>query len=310
MIVGADAILRVQSILYRTDVESLRLSYLALAHAARVLKIHGLVGDVHLAYGDCSPSPILSAATIEAWQREVGTDNSLLAEYHFFGANLGSARGHNTLMSKAQGPLARDGAGGFLAIMNPDVKLAGDTLLQLLKTLLRPGVGLVEARQLPMEHPKHYDEQTGETSWASTATAITTSKIYWEVDGFDADTFFLYCDDVDFSWRVRELGYKVVFQPGAVIFHDKRLTLEGGWAASEAEAYYSAEAALLLTHKWSRSDLTNKYLMYFKSGLNPVLAKAAAEFEKRRASNTLPIPRNNAQEFAQFVGLEYAKHRF
>lgn len=310
MIPGADATLRVQSVLYCTDVESLKLSYLALAHAASVLKTHGLVGNVHLAYGDCSPSSILSTAMIELWQEEIGLENTLEVEYHFFGANLGSARGHNTLMSKAQGLLARGESGGFLAIMNPDVKLAGDTLLQLVKTLLRPSVGLVEARQLPIEHPKHYEEETGETSWASTAMAMTTSKIYWEVDGFDADTFFLYCDDVDFSWRVRELGYKVVFQPGALIFHDKRLSLNGDWAASQAESYYSAEAALLLTHKWSRADLTNKYLQYFKSGVNPVLAKAAVEFEKRRANSALPMPRSNAHAVAQFVGLEYAKHRF
>jgi len=310
MIPGADAILRVQSVLYRTDVESLKSSYFTLAHAASVLKTHGLVGEVQLVYGDCSPSSILSPAMIERWQEEVGPENALKIDYNFFGANLGSARGHNMLMSKAQGSLARDGTGGFLAIMNPDVKLAGDTLLQLLTTLLRPGVGLVEARQLPIEHPKHYEEETGETSWASTATAMTTSEIYWSVDGFDADTFFLYCDDVDFSWRVRELGHKVVFQPGAVIFHDKRLSLDGGWAASEAEAFYSAEAALLLTHKWSRSDLTSKYLLYFKSGVNPVLARAAVEFEKRRDNETLPSPRNNAHKIAQFVGLEYAKHRF
>ncbi|MCS3744339.1 glycosyltransferase family 2 protein [Rhizobium sp. BK661] len=307
---GTDAVLRVQSILYRTDTESLRLSFLAMAHAAKMLKIHGLVGQIHLAYGDCSPSPILSDALLERWHEEVGLADDLQVEYHFFDANLGSARGHNTLMSKAKGPLAKDGTGGFLAIMNPDVKLAGNAFLQLVKTLLRPGVGMVEARQLPIEHPKHYDEESGETSWASTATAVTTSKVYWDLDGFDAETFFLYCDDVDFSWRVRELGYKVVFQPGAVIFHDKRLSLDGSWAASEAEAYYSAEAALLLTHKWSRSDLTNKYLNYFQTCADPVLARAATEFERRRDSQTLPVPRTSAREIAQFVGLEYAKHRF
>jgi len=310
MIPGADAILRVQSILYRTDIVSLRSAFLALAHAAKTLQIHGLVGKIQVAYGDCSPTPILSDEILARWHEETNLMDTLQVEYHYFDANLGSARGHNTLMSKAQGPFMKDGSGGFLAIMNPDVKLAGDALLHLLKSLLRPTVGMVEARQLPIEHPKHYDEGSGETSWASTATAVTTSKIFWDLDGFDADTFFLYCDDVDFSWRVRELGFKIVFQPGAIIFHDKRLSVTGTWVASEAEAYYSAEAALLLTHKWGRADLTQGYLRYFKTSADPVLERAAAEFENRRNNNTLPSLRSGARGIAQFVGLEYAKHRF
>jgi len=28
-------------------------------------------------------------------------------------------------------------------------------------------------------------------------------ELFLELQGFDADTFFLYCDDVDLSWRVR-----------------------------------------------------------------------------------------------------------
>lgn len=302
--------LRVQTILYNTELSSLRMAYFALANAAKNAEKRCSIESVQIVYGDCSPAPILSDAILEEWRHELGEENAVSCEYHYFGQNLGSARGHNSLMNRAEGVFAQDGAGGLLVIMNPDVKLAGDALVHLIETLGRPQVGIVEARQLPIEHAKHYDEKTGETSWISTATALTRSKTFWEINGFDSDTFFLYCDDVDFSWRIRELGLKAIFQPASVIFHDKRLNIKGEWSATAAEAYYSAEAALFLTHKWSRHDLTRKYLAYFKLSSEPVLLKAAAEFESRREGNRLPEPRDPSHQIGQFVGLEYAKHRF
>lgn len=302
--------LRVQSVLYNTDIESLKYTYLSLAKAARILKLHGLVERVEMAYGDCSPTSILGNARVLEWQKELPEEDHVPFDIHFFGANLGSAKGHNTLMKHTSGPLAPDGEGGYVAIMNPDVKLSGDTLLNLMLTLLRPQVGIVEARQLPIEHPKHYDEKTGITSWVSTALAMTTSDIFWSISGFDADTFFLYCDDVDFSWRIREQGHLAVFQPAATIFHDKQLSSEGEWQVSSPEVYYSAEGALMLTHKWSRTDLTEKYLAYFENAEDPQLNKVAKAFKERREAKTLPEPRDKDHKIGQFVGLEYAKHRF
>ncbi len=300
--------LRVQAILYNTDLESLRKAFSALVRA--VENAIDQQKTVQVVYGDCSPIPILSQDTLEKWKEECTEHDAISVEYHYFGQNLGSAQGHNTLMNKAEGVFAQNGNGGLLCIMNPDVKLAGDALIFLIESLRRPQIGIVEARQLPIEHPKHYDEKTGETSWTSTATALTTTKIFWRVEGFDADTFFLYCDDVDFTWRIREIGLKALFQPASVVFHDKRLNIEGAWSASPAEIYYSAEAALLLTYKWSRSDLTEKYLAYFKSSSDPVLLKAAVEFDDRRQNNKLPMPRDLQHKVGEFINLNYAKHRF
>ena len=37
----------------------------------------------------------------------------------------------------------------------------------------------------------------------------------------------MYCDDVDFSWRVRLLGYKVIYRSDAPVFHAEASF--GGW---------------------------------------------------------------------------------
>ena len=72
---------------------------------------------------------------------------------------------------------------------------------------------MTEARQTPVEHHKEYDPQTGVTSWAATALAMIPYAVFQEVGGFDEKTFFMYCDDVDFSWMVREAGYQIIYGP-------------------------------------------------------------------------------------------------
>jgi GT2 family glycosyltransferase len=47
------------------------------------------------------------------------------------------------------------------------------------------------------------------------------------IDGAVLDpTFFMYCEDVDLSWRLRLLGYAIIYAPDAVVYH--RLSATGG----------------------------------------------------------------------------------
>jgi GT2 family glycosyltransferase len=130
------------------------------------------------------------------------------------------------------------------------------------------------------------------------------------VGGFDAETFFMYCDDVDFSWRVRLAGFKIIHTHSAIVFHDKRLTREGGWIASNSERYYSAEAALLLPYKYSRSDLTNQHLETFRASNDQCLIKAAEAFELRVKTGRLPTPIDSEHSVAQFIDGGYGPNRY
>lgn len=173
----------------------------------------------------------------------------------------------------------------------------------------RFGVGMVEAKQLPIEHPKDYDPNTGETGWATTACALIPLSQFRQLNGFDADSFFLYCDDVDYSWRVREAGFKVIFAPHATVFHDKRVSPVGGWQPSGAEQRYSAEAALMMAHKWSRPDLVAQISAMYKNA-GPNEQAALKNYEDKKAQGTLPTPRDAAHRIAEFNGYLYTRHRY
>jgi GT2 family glycosyltransferase len=302
--------LRLQSVLFNTDVESLKRAYLCAVNAVAYAVRTGIVTNAEFAYGDCSPVPILSQDIVDSWVEEARVSTYVPIKYTFFDSNKGSAAGHNALMEQVRERTQGPDGNSLLIIMNPDVKMAGDTIYCLGLTRNRWRVGFVEARQLPIEHPKSYDEISGKTAWASTAAAMTTTDIFWEVGGFDAATFFLYCDDVDFSWLIREKGYDVIFQPAAIVYHDKRLNADGSWPAGQAERYYSAEAALLLSYKWSRHDKTESWLQYFRESGDDFLVKAADAFEKRRAAGKLPIQRDPSHSVGVFSSGGYGPNRF
>ena len=301
--------IRVHSILYGNEPERIVQTVAHLDRAADLAIAAGALESVTLVYGDSSSTPVLDDAAIAAIAARSPALRSV--QNVFFGRNMGSARGHNTLIEHAQASID---AGGLpvdaVLIMNPDVMLAPDALIELARPLQNPKAGMVEARQLPIEHPKEYSPGTGETGWATTACALIPFRLLRELGGFDADSFFLYCDDVDYSWRTRLAGYSVIYQPSAAVFHDKRLGAGGQWQPTSSEQYYSAEAALMMAHKYSRPEIVERLLKGFGQSDIAHLKRAADTFESRRQAGTLPAPIDKSHKVSVFRGDHYTEHRF
>ncbi|MCU1441448.1 MAG: glycosyltransferase family 2 protein [Rhodoglobus sp.] len=292
--------LAVQSVLYGNPADDIVRAGVALANSVKWARADGFVSEWVLHLGDCSPEPVFDDASIAPLREAVEAHAGVL-EYTVFGANLGSAAGHNTLAAQSRSDL--------VLILNPDAQVSPDTV-SVLAARVSGRIALAEARQVPLEHPKDFRKYDGDTSWASTACALTTREAFDAVAGFDSETFFLYCDDVDYSWRLRLAGYRVVYEPAAAVFHDKRLTLTGDWPASSAEIYYSAEAAILLAYKYSRPDLVRSIVAQYRAeGSEPVM-RAVAEYESRRIGDRLPAQLDPEHKVGQFINGNYAVHRF
>ncbi len=128
--------------------------------------------------------------------------------------NVGFGKAHNRLMEDAFAA----GADIYIAA-NPDgifhPKAIG-SLIQMMQA--HDGQALIEAQQFPEEHPKIYNPFTFETPWASGACLALSRSLYDKVGGFD-DAFFMYCEDVDLSWRARASGFAVRVCPRALFTH-------------------------------------------------------------------------------------------
>ena len=128
--------------------------------------------------------------------------------------NIGFGAGHNALMETA----FSSGAALYIAI-NPDGLLHPDAVKALhCMVQAAGGCALVEAAQFPEEHPKIYNQLTFDTPWASGACIAVPRTIFEATSGFD-ETFFMYCEDVDLSWRVRAAGFTVKTCPLAIFYH-------------------------------------------------------------------------------------------
>lgn len=294
--------LQIQSVLYGNDKESLLRAVEAVSRAAATEREEtGVPSRFVLSWGDASPEPLYTPKEIE----EIAAHYArwLTFRYTFFNRNTGSALGQNLLADEADTD--------YLMIMNPDIIVPPGFFAAIMQPFdTKPcNVGISEARQLPLEQPKLYDLETGLTSWATTACAVTPTALFRRLHGFDADTFFLYCDDVDYSWRVRLAGYDVVYQPSAAAFHPKRITLRGQWPTHDAERYYAAEASLLMAYKWAPPKRWKTLLGLFRKSENPYERKAAERFAERLESGHMPEQPDPEYRIASFQGIQYSEHR-
>ena len=271
------ATLQVQAILYKNDTVDLIRSLEKLANAVRVDRITDtFLSEVTLVWGDASPSPVFTDEEIAALNQRFG--ETLRVRYVYFNENTGYGKGHNRL--------AADATSTYLMIENPDIVIAGDYFHHMLSPFREASVGLTEARQTPIEHPKKYDPITLETPWASGACFIIPTALYRSLKGFDDVSFFMYSEDVDLSLRIRRAGKRLIYQPAAPVYHAKHVNKHGSLTHTDTETRYSAEAQMVLAYKWNKPTLVYHLLHTFENG-NDLQKEAAASFRRRMEAHEL-----------------------
>jgi GT2 family glycosyltransferase len=278
---GSYMMLKIQCVLYESDPAPLERFLAALAACVQAAE-----QDILVHLGDCSARPLLTHEAVATWQQALGTGSRVAARYEFFGENLGFGRAHNHLWHAA--PTA-----DRLLVINPDT-LPPFHLLTRLNRLAsaRPDWGAVEARQVPLEHARPFDLETGETDWVSGACCLLEAAAFAAVGGFD-EHFFLYGEDVDLSWRLRATGRRLYVCPDTFVYHAKRL-VAGRVGASAAERYHGALSSLLLRAKYGREDLNARPLAFLRDDPRPDQQRMLADYERLRVLLTPATARERA----------------
>ncbi len=61
-------------------------------------------------------------------------------------------------------------------------------------------------------------DQPVEVFWATGACMFVRAEVFRQLGGFD-DDFFAHMEEIDFCWRARNRGYRILYTPGSKIFH-------------------------------------------------------------------------------------------
>lgn len=94
--------------------------------------------------------------------------------------------------------------------------------------------------------------QTNEVDSVSGAFLMINKKLFHNINGFD-ETFFMYGEDLDLCFRVKDKGYKVIYYADAVITHLKGQS--GLHKSSKIVIYHFYNAMILFYNKHYK----NKY---------------------------------------------------
>jgi len=161
--------------------------------------------------------------------------------------NIGFARAANRALREADGE--------FVLLLNPDAELTQDALARMLGVLRGdPGVGIVGCQSVDEEGRVSPGYELGypgrrhellpatrdtdqEVAWVSGACLLARQAMVKAIGTLD-EGFFMYCEDVDWCYRARQAGWRVVSVTGTRVRH--RL---GGSAAHVPTAETARRAA-------------------------------------------------------------------
>ena len=95
------------------------------------------------------------------------------------------------------------------------------------------------------EEDKGQYDTVADVFWATGASMVIRSEIYFKVGGLD-DDFFAHMEEIDLCWRLRSRGYRIVCIPESTVFHIGGGTLN---VESPYKTYLNFRNNLLMLYK-------------------------------------------------------------
>jgi GT2 family glycosyltransferase len=218
--------------------------------------------------------------------------------------NLGFGKGHNFLFNKYNKDYEQ-----FFFVLNHDMVPFFNFYKEFEKFEqdLDDKWGAIELTQFPKEHPKEFSFKNYTTEWVSGAATAYKTKLFKSLEGFD-ESLFMYCEDVDLSWRIKHAGSKLFHCPSSQVGHFTRELDEE--KDPSFEEIYSRAGNLYLRYKYFGTKSVNKYQHMIKS--NPYFKKIMVEY-KNILSRAKEIDLEKYRGFSEpkiYPDTNYAKHRW
>lgn len=94
--------------------------------------------------------------------------------------------------------------------------------------------------------------ETREVDWLSGCALVIRRNCLEEIGPLDAETFFFYCEDMDWSLRAAQAGWEVKYCPGAVVTH------------AIGKSSDNAAEKMIMEHSRSMWKFYKKHAAFFK----------------------------------------------
>ncbi len=187
--------------------------------------------------------------------------------------NLGYAGGNNSGLNY----LIKKQLEGDILIANPDIEVTEYTLDSMLDAFIdNQNVGAVMIRTTDLNGEILYDsisllglfqkyirteQKYIETDYVAGSFFLVKREIAERLGLFD-DTFFMYWEEVDLSFRIRRLGFKTISTTNSIIIRKKNAEIR-----SFNAIFYSVRNSFLISGKYRKINSFHlaKYLVYMFS---------------------------------------------
>lgn len=195
--------------------------------------------------------------------------------------NVGTAGGNNLGVQAC-----REQGIAYALILNNDTTVEPDFLRVLAgaaddHTMVVPRILYADDHRLISTHAGGYDWNLGlfrdtyngkldgpatrkrrELQTASFCCALVPVRAFEEVGPLD-EAFFMYYEETDFIRRALERGYRLLYVPEALIYHQESGSSGGGWM-TPLKHYYATRNRLYLVHKAAHSRVRYAiFTLYF-----------------------------------------------
>lgn len=136
--------------------------------------------------------------------------------------NLGFAAGNNLAAQKAKGD--------YLFFLNCDTKCDSLVLIELANSINKNSrIGIYACKLMSYDGTRYFHTGIGcdifgypatskQIFYAEGSAFMIKKSLFWEIGGFD-EKYFMFHEDIDLSWKVQLLDYRIFPVPKSVVYH-------------------------------------------------------------------------------------------